>query len=381
MADSVEIDLKTRFLSKNHNIYVLHPGEKKKFYFDFIEQNLVFLDMPGVTFPRTVDVSKVELRQMLRVGRRVGAWHRAGRNNEARPSRNPRDYRPAGAVRYVSEVQGLYGEAGRGDLVVAPGPGYITEVHIGELTEEFNPRVFAKAKVYPEERIPARRVRWLSKDKIKAHFSRRLIELMQNPQALIRISVPAEKREIYDLAYSDYSMTGEATGLIRVTKTNVDLHELNQSNELLSYFAAMYHALDDNELAEFVRLDIAEAIAKYYDRTYFHDTAININSPGWIRQRAKAITLPAFVGTMIALSGSEPDLEIAKNVYTINSEPLSDAECNKEVDDRIRGAMDMIQYDLWQEICKRRKAARDSVGMESDSTAKKKKNKKEKENK
>ena len=200
---------------------------------------------------------------------------------------------------------------------------------------------------------------------------------MQNRQALIRITVPEEKQEIYDLAYGDYTVAEEAAGQVQITRPQIDLHDLNESLELVSYFAAMFRAQNEGILKPFLTHDIKGAIAKYYDRDYFYDTEIAISSPGSITLRAKHLALPAFLSAMLALTGSVQDVAQAQAVKISNSKRSGNPACEMEVSERVRDALNMMHHDLYKKMCEARQAGREKVGIESGVTVKEKpKNKK-----
>ena len=366
------IDLATHFLSKGHKVFVLHPGKKKKFYLDFIEQDKVFLDLPGIRLPRVVDTSNLETLALLRMGRQISSWYGAGCPKKRTPSRNVEDYWPQrkSRARYVSEAEGLYSKAKRGDLVVCPGPGYLSEVYIGQLMDDFNPRVVAHARVYDDEPIPARRVTWLAKGQRKIDYSWRLIELMQNRQALIQVTVPVEKTEIYATAYKDYALEDLSVGRILITNPSIDLHELNNRSEIISYFAAMFAAQDDGNLHDFLSLPYLKAIEQFYDREYIVNTSIEVRSPGQITVKARTLVLPAFLGVMLVLSASSLNKDEAAAIDLTNSavstsEASVSDECMANVKVRVESALNMMGYERWKEICEERRKAREDVGLES----------------
>lgn len=133
----VVIDPELRILPHDHKIFVLHPGEGKRFYGDFIEMGVVFLDIPGISFDTPPDIDDANLRNRLRMARRIGLWRRRGSPEDDAPSRNPDDYTVshplAEAPRFAREVHELYSTAKAGDLIIIPGKGYNTTVFLVNL--------------------------------------------------------------------------------------------------------------------------------------------------------------------------------------------------------------------------------------------------------
>lgn len=369
MGAMLKVDLAARFLPPDHNVFVLHPGAKKRFYADFTMQDCVFLDIPGISLPATIDKDAPELTQLLAVSENVIRWRRNGAEPNEAPSRNIADYEryklAVARRRLLSEVDGLYRKARKGDLVICPGEGYMSGVLIGEFAGDFEPNVFGRARIYGDEDIPARKVKWLTTSRRKAFFSDRLIQLMQNQAALIQITNEHEKNEVYEAAYKDFSVGGESVGRILITKEHIDLFDLTESNRLIFYFSSMYKAIDDGKLEEFLELDMTSAISAFYDPALFIDTHISINSPGDIALRAKKATLPAFLGVMIALSGMCVSPTEAAAADVGNSVAAPTDTCTIEVATRVKTSLEMMHADLWQKICQERKRSEASVGLAS----------------
>jgi|GEM_PF-3682332 len=367
----VKIDISTHFLPDDHQVFVLHPGKRKKFYKEVLEQQAVFLDLPGFSLKKNVDIKSDDFHAALEMSAAVAKWHRLGADPDKKPSRDLANYKNEKAKkstlksRLVSEFEGLYFTARVGDLIVCPGDGYNSHVLIGEITKPFSPDFTAYSRHYPGEKIPARQVRWLSIQQKKAFYSDRLISLMQNPAALIRIYDLVERKEIYDVAYKDYTIGNEGVGRILIKNSHIDLKEFSQGMEVVSYFSALYHAKDIGQLADFLALPPKEAIEKFYNHTYFTDTSININSPGEIAQKAIKAALPSFIGIMLALAAMQVAPTDAAAADFVNSASGVPSGCQIEIAERVKEAMNMMHMDMWQEICAKRRAATDAIGMDT----------------
>ncbi|WP_020398978.1 hypothetical protein [Kordiimonas gwangyangensis] len=370
-----KIDLNTRFISENHKVFVLHPGKRKRFYEDFAERNAVFLDIPGTQLPQNLDLENVRHRAAIYMGRHIGQWYRNSQSTKNKPSSQISAYlnkvaQQSTIPRYMSEAKALYRTAKPGDLVVVPGSGYMSRVFIGEFTDTFDPAHSVAARIYPADPIPARNVKWIHTRQIKAHFSDRLIKLMQNRQALIEISDIAEKKEIYDLCYKEYNLGDEAQGRIRVTKSHIDLRDMVDANDFVSYFVAMYSAKLRGELPEFMGLDWKAAAEEFYDRDLLTDTSYSINSPGWLKLRSSKFVLPAFVGVLLTLASSGATLDQAKQIEISNSSMVTNNECVLEISQTVRETLEMMNAGEWERICREMKELEKNVGLESTMTLK-----------
>lgn len=374
---AVTIDPGVKLLPDDHNVFVLHPGENKRFYREFGELNAVFLDFPGIQFVGAPSAEDPNLWNKLRMARAIASWHRNGKPADRIPSRDPSAHSTSTSTRerprYFHEVIDLYTDARKGDLIVVPGPGYTTPVLFGEFTTDFDPEFVVESRRYPFEKIPARAIRWLPSAAVKGEFSQRIIRLLQNRSALIRVRLEADRREIYSAAYGNYIWKESSGNLLRVTTQHVDLNDLSQAIDLTNYFAAQYLALRNGHLEEFLSLPLDDARERYYDKAFFGEIDVEIHSPGIIGRVMKTATMAAYVSTMLALSAAQISAEDAASAVVSNSQSIVTNACDLELQADIRETMVMYgNYDIWErKHCPRSKKARDSVGLETDVKVKK----------
>lgn len=374
---TIIIDPEMRILPDDHKIFVLHPGSSKRFYADFQGTNSVFLDLPGITFPTKPEKDTPQLRNLLRMARRISSWRNSGAKEDDNPSRVPDDYavkNPSpNPPKLLHAVVDLYGEAKAGDLIVVPGPGYNSTVYIGEFKGEFDHEHKVDSIRYAGETIPARRVTWLPVALAKRQFNSRLIRLMQNRQAIIQVHNEEDRREIYNIAYGDYVWKESSGNLIRVTKDEIDLNDLNKAVDLTNYFASQYIALKLGELDNFLKLDFNAAIDQYYDKSYFGNVSVEVHSPGFFARKMKNSMLAGYVSAMLALSGAGVTAQEAVDTVVLNSANGEISFCDMELEKDIRETMEMYaNVHLWEnDICPRRQATKDTVGLKTDVTVKK----------
>ncbi|WP_052954880.1 hypothetical protein [Microvirga vignae] len=371
---AIIVDPAIRILPDDHRIFVLHPGEGKRFYADFLETEAVFLDIPGISFSEPPDADDVNVRNELRMARRISLWRRRGSPDDDRPSRDPNEYAVANplveAPRFVREVVDLYSDGRAGDLIIIPGKGYNSTVYFGEFVNGFDPNLTVESVRYPGERIPARKVRWLPVNLAKGQFNRRLIRLMQNRQALIRITREEDRREVYSHTYGDYVWRESSGNLIRVTEDEIDLYDLNKAVDLTNYFASQYLALKKGELSTFLQLEFNQAIDRYYDKRYFGGVNVEIHSPGYFGRPMKDALLAGYVSAMLALSAAGVPAQEAVDVQVRNSANAVVSICDQQLEKDIRETMEMYaNIHLWEtEVCPRRRATMEGVGLKTDVT-------------
>lgn len=366
------IDPGIRILDDNHQVFVLHPGDRKRFYRDFIENEAVFLDLPGLAFAEPPDIENETLRNSLRMSRRISIWRRRGSPAADRPSRDASEYAITNpgmeAPRFVREVKDLYTDAKAGDLVVVPGSGYRSTVYIGEFLNDFDPEFVVQSNRYPTETIPARRVKWLPVRVAKGQFPERIIRLLQNRQAIIRITQRDDRHQIYEFAYGDYVWGDVSGNLIKVGKDHVDLNELSRAVDLTNFFAAQYLALKKNELGQFLELPFQEAIDRYYDKAYFGSVSVEIHSPGYFLRPMHSAALAGYVSVMLALSAAQVAPGEAAQAVVENSANATTSICDEQLEADIRETMEMYaNIHLWeQKVCPLRQRTEAEVGLDTD---------------
>lgn len=367
---TVIIDPSVRIIDEDNQVFVLHPGQNKRFMEDFAASSAVFLDLPGVKFDEPPSATSDVVQRKLRMSRRIRGWHSRGRPEDAAPSRDVASYKAGDKekIRFLYEVEDLYSDAKAGDLVLVPGRGYGNTVLIGEFVGGFD-RDFA---VYPPryrgEVIPARQVRWLHANVVKASFSQRLIKLMQNRQAIIRIRQPEDLHEVYERTYGDYVWGARSGNLVRVGAQEVDLRDLTKAADLTNYFAAQYLALKKGELEAFLRLPFDEALERYYDKAFFGGVAVEIHSPGFFGRVMKDAALAGYVSVMLALSSSAVPAQEASGAVVQNSVNDTVSICDVTLEKDVRETMEMhANFRLWDDVvCPKAGAASRDVGLTTD---------------
>lgn len=373
---SLILDPSMRVIDNDHQIFVLHPGDGKRFYNDFLATNMVFLDIPGAELPTEINIDDEVIRQQLRMSRSIGGWYKGGRSAERVPSRKAQDYRVTSegrdAPRYMREVKNLYIDAKPGDLIIIPGPGYTSEVLFAELIEPFQGDIFAEVARYNFEKIPARRVQFLKVSHAKYEFGRRAIKLMQNRQAIIRINDDADRHEFYEHAYGDY-VRGESSGsYMEVTKTVIDQKDLTDVLFLTNYFGAMYVAHKAGELEKFIRLSeksLHKGLNAYYNRELFGDISIEVHSPGFFGRALRDPAMAGFVAAMTTIATFGIDPVTAAQVVVENSANSRVSVCDMTLQEDIRSTMQIVTnaHLWWEELCEMQKEASDQVGLKTKS--------------
>lgn len=369
---SLILDPAIRVIDADHQIFVLHPGDGKRFYQDFQHHKAVFLDIPGASFQSAPDIEIEETRKQLRMARSIGGWHKAGRPKTKIPSRDINSYSVSvegrEAPRFMREVKALYSDAKLGDLIIIPGPGYTSAVIFAEIIESFDPEFRVDSARYSTDLIPARRVRFLHTNHAKYEFGHRAIKLMQNRQALIRINDDSDRHEFYEHAYGDY-VWGEISGsYMEITEQVVDQKDLTEVLFLTNLYGAMYVALKAGELGKFIELGWHKAIKAYYNRELFGEISIEVHSPGFFGRPIRDARIAGFIAAMTAFAASGVSPDEASTVEVRNSANGGRASvCDMQLQEDVRATMRMVTnaHIWWDELCSTQKSASEQTGLKT----------------
>lgn len=373
---SIIIDPRVRVLEDNHQVFVLHPGENKRFYHDFIRTSSVFLDFPGLKFDRIPNINDEIDRAKIRQSQAIKGWYKKGKPADEKPNENISHFLASttgrSASKTASTVGQLYAEAKKGDLVVIPGRGYDTSVILGEFADDFDPSFLVEVSRYDSHLVPARRVKALPINKLKYEFNTRLVRLMQNRQAIIKITDTNDRKDIYFQAYKTFAWKESSGSSISVTSQVVDLHDLNQAMALTNYFGAMHVAQESGNLEDFCRLEFHAAIEKYYNRELFGNVNIEISSPGFFNRPLRDKAMAGFISGMLVLASTGVTAQDAQNVMIENSANPAQSYCDMKLQEDMRAAMVIIaNTPLWEkEVCSRWNKLQDNIGIKTDATVK-----------
>ncbi|WP_204165166.1 hypothetical protein [Methylobacterium radiodurans] len=165
-----EIDLRSRSISPQHNVYFVRPGKNYHLYQPFVHSEAIIADLPFLELQRGVALEEqASVINRIHRSRAIRNWYRGDREN-AFPSRDlsvyPDNVRDLGISQLKSVVERYFSEAKKGDLVLVI-PGSITsDAYIGELTGEPSDIITLSYEyVYNNEPLQGRKVKWLATTK------------------------------------------------------------------------------------------------------------------------------------------------------------------------------------------------------------------------
>jgi hypothetical protein len=359
----INVDLKSRVVSDQHQVYLVRPGANYRLHTDFYENSAIISDLVGLDFQRGVPLlEQPNLVAQIRRAKALKRWHH-NRNLEA-PSRELGAYSAIGRGSSVAQLQrileGFFLHSKKGDLVVVPPKGFSLDTYIGELTEPPGRyRTFEVPRHYGEEKLYGRKVRWLGKLK-KADLSPYLLDLIAKPNAFVLIG-REERKVLYREAYGSFSWADEHSSRLEVT-TNT----FTSSDDLrLQVFINLISA--NTMMIEQGRELIGISDAVFMDlEGYAPDLQSNINSPGYLNLRSAEIA-PLVVAAMLAIAlvvGPEAaSLASSGDILIGNSlAPAGDA-CSLAVSDQVVQQLRLMGIGDWTRACELAMQTAESTGL------------------
>lgn len=359
----LKVDIATRFLGATENIYIVRPGEGFSLYEDFVRKSVVFLDFPDLRLQfGAARPNRDALRQAVVRSIEIQRWHRQKRVG-VEPSRDPIDYVEATKGRrvgnYVGAIQRLYYEMPIGSIVVVPGPGYFSDVRIGQIVGA--PSLITGVTGYPDEEFPARRVRWMG-SRPKARFSEKLRDRLQKPTPVMVID-RSLRHEILEAAFDQYSIGDDFSARLRTTKADFSTLDDFNIQSFLNYVSGVLAAVDEGHVGGKIDMDAALKLLSE-NRDLVPELTANINSPGALRLFSKKI-LPIAAMTLlaIALQGGVAIDDLPRAVEVVNSAVAGDDPCALVIQAQVKTAIEMMDLETWHRVCVQARDAAQSTGL------------------
>lgn len=356
---TLKLDIATRFQGPAEDMYIIRPGESFSLYRDFIEQNAVFLDFPDIRLDFSNRPSKYNLRKDVVRSMALQGWYRGGKIG-TQPSRNPIDYSESVHRRrvghYVAAIERLYYTLAEGTIIVVPGPGYFSDVLIGELVGP--PTTLNKIRIYPGEHLPVRRIKWIGR-RAKARFGEKLRERLGKSTPLMAID-RSLRHEILEAAFDQFSIGNQYSS--RLVTTQEDFSTLDDYNiqTFINYASGVLVAVGLNrDRNNITIIDALELLQN--NRHLIPELKSNINSPGAMRIFHSNV-LPITVAVLLAIATSS-DAISPDTINVVNTAVDGNDPCALQVQEQAMEAIKMMDVDSWHKVCVQVRDAAKSTGL------------------
>jgi hypothetical protein len=366
-------DIAAKLVSPSTRAWVVHSGRSRANYLDFVQNDLVFLEVPYLEITKQELATRPSIRRAMR---RSIAWrdHKETTGSIV-PSTKLIDYRgdvfsDNGLQALSGSISRLYGQAKVGDLIVVPGHEVFggllqSVVRIGEITTAFNSSDIYSGGRLANQSVLVRRVRWLtvvSRKEISLHLERKI----GKPPAVREIKIDKDTEELLKHAYESYIFDGNSSGLVVADRYDgADFITLNKSSEIIAFLVAAH--------AAFVKgVDTPAKISdvQLFTKDHFKDASIeNIEiafaSPGHWRIIGATVSLAAFVGLGIAVfsSGLSADT-LLHGIDVTNSVSPSDPTA-KALEDSMNLFLNSVDKLELDKALKAATEAKNVIGLQS----------------
>lgn len=383
MGDFV-LDLDTKVVNPGQQMWAVFPGKNRRFFGQFAADRVVFLETPSLKLTPKVLEDDNLLRQHVAMSQAILNFQ-IGRTKNP-PSRRPGNYpviKTASFNAAVGNVRNVYERMKPGDLVLVGSSSYWAPILVGEVVGPFDPGLTVVNPAYGNEPIPARRVRWLKARQERRFLSQNLAQLLSNRKAVIGIDKQVYGEEVFKFAYGAYVFGTDSRYVFSGPEYNNIATSTIPGLQLITYFAAAFHAAELNELNKFSTLSIDDAINNYFEQDILHSFEIDFSSPGEYILYAKRAALPLCVAALVAATAGTMNFTDARTAEVTNSVSMAVPQPGKgdggvcdeiEINEKYKQIMNSINADKYNEWCKLNKAARDGVGLKVDIKIKQKNN-------
>ncbi len=154
---------------------------------------------------------------------------------------------------------------------------------------------------------------------------------------------------------------------MEITESVVDQKDLTDALFLTNLYGAMYAALKQNKLDEFLALDPQDGLDEFYNYEMFGDISIEVHSPGFFGRPLRDAALAGFISAMTVFASSAVDPADAAGVRIQNSANATRSICDDGLERDIQQSMRMVlNADLWwQKVCKKQMRVNDAVGLKT----------------
>lgn len=279
--------LHTKIISPSQEMWLVYPGANRRYFKEFQESGVAFLEIPGFAPSARVFESDAEIRRHYRLALSVLRHVRDGAEPPSRAASAYPDAKPSGrgAATFnqrVGNISRLYRQAKPGDVVISPAFGHYDAMLIGEIQGEWaRGDTMAIAKL-GNERVPVRRVTWTSKQIAMRDLPSAVAKSMRNKHAVTKVA-PAHRRAIYDRLYDSYLLGGSAKLEIAApAHESKDPLATLEAASMLKYFLAAASAWEggDSAFEVFCTRDVRAVIESSVDLGFVSRFEQSFASPG-----------------------------------------------------------------------------------------------------
>jgi len=362
MATEATVDIKTRFIRDDGKVFFVFPGNGYRHYAWMKEHSAVYLDLPGFPIPDDQNIAALDdLVERIAVSDDIVEWHRKGMPADAIPDRDPATI---GARRRSKRraflggvLHGFFAGIKKGDVVIVPPKDFNDDVLFGEFIDEGDVCTSIPAPFQTGEKIPARRVRWLARQKrmaVPGWLERKL----PSPNPVRQLERPLHKY-VYDILYERYYFDGQFVCKFAIDSTDFSTLDNFLVQQIFLYASALFENNQEENITDISEKSLLAVVSEIEFSEDIPDQRIVIQSPGNIVLYSKNI-IPLVAGVLMALSAACAGGDAPTKVKIVNSADGSQISlsCVLDIEHEVEADMELMGTKRWVEWCKAEVEAR-----------------------
>lgn len=366
----ISIDLAAPTIPSSVRAWRMFPGRGYKFVASFLEQQVCFLDLPGLDLPTGRIGALDDL--VARISRSDALQdYFTEYGPEFSPNLPLSDFISSRKTQHRTLVKNalvnLFDEAKVGDYITIPSPISYGRIYVGRFGSNRKVSGYYRER-YGENIIIARRVHWLgeyAENTISSELSSSLRH--EHPFSLLARGLI---EEILSLAHGAF-VFGERCAATIFNDENDFLDSDAALLGVISRFSSSACKAIDENIEGLASLDILEILLQSPSYEYTCSQISDIHSPGFIRYiggAATALVISAVVASLIALgeNGNKETLkQDIESIQYVNSSTQADPLCTAKVSDASRRILLTLDIDKTWSLCQAAVQAKKRAGLRS----------------
>lgn len=370
---AISVDLKTRVIPKDHNVFVARPGKNSRLYATFYAQKAIGPDFPGLDLKRgTVLADQKDVEARVRRSVRLRNWHLSGRDAAGEPSRSLADYAKAGASKgmgqYRSILLGYFERAAKGDLAIVTPKSWSLRALLVEFQDDPSSIVPIDVPFYPRDPLSGRRVRILAEIE-KRRLPSKVLDIVEKPNAFVLLEKSA-RSAIYRAAYGSYVLGDSISAEFDVSSLDYKFDDDFFMSAFFKFVAinTVNVSLENRKSVFSVEDAVLRELGKFSP-----DFRSNVNSPGFLQYTSDTI-IPLVASALFALAvtvGPAAAQAAKDQTVTIgNSKAGPGDQCTAQVSESVLTQLKLLELDQWAKACELARKVHQNAGLTGTATVK-----------
>ena len=376
MSDPV-IDLNIKFVPDNVAIWRIYPGTKKDFVKQFIKDECVFLELPGLDLEKGDLRGRAKIDPKIAKSKALAEWYLSNpKDRKSQPSSNVADYIDNYNKRSVgssySNFERLFKKAKVGDIVVVPEEsGFQSKLYIGEIVSEYSVDDSIAVRQFGIHKVPFRKVKWLRVDFEKRHVPADLSYQLRGRRTVRSVSVDDYGLYIFRQAYQNFVFKEQGQMLFEGPAYDNDPETAIPGIIVLQYALAAANAKVLGYEREISLRSFDQLRKSSYRRHDVLSFEMSFASPGSYRVWHGSVRALLLALALVAVAGTDLSASEAQKAVVQNDQSQSLSAHVIKVREDYKDLMESITPKEFERLKEERKKAENGVGFKERTKVKK----------